>query len=81
VALSCRRQRAVQTNLELVNLVEDAEVFEVLFASCVSRRADIEGIDRVLTETKILAARIGPTVWLDEGPTPIEKRSGEREKT
>lgn len=27
------------------------------------------------TETKILAARIGPTVWLEEGPTPIENKS------
>jgi len=30
---------------------------------------------RCRSSTKILAARMGPTVWLDEGPTPIEKRS------
>lgn len=30
---------------------------------------------RCRSTTKILAARMGPTVWLDEGPTPIEKRS------
>lgn len=80
--LARRRQRAVQSNLELVHLVQDAQVLQVLRARPPKGQELVENtgfcccaLQETRTETKILAARMGPTVWLEDGPTPIENKS------
>ena len=83
VSLPRRRQRAVQANLELVHLVQDSQVLQVLRARSGERGQElgpriagfVAPLSETRTETKILAARMGPTVWLEDGPTPMENKS------